>query len=210
VDIRSAVAHLFGEKHGAFGHTDPTQFYHRFKHREWLDRLREEAERSSELFVTHFKQTYSDFPDLPVWIATEVMSFGALSTMFAGMLKADQRMIALRYRLQARVLASWMHHLVYVRNLCAHHARLWDRVWTIKPELPVSKDWQPPHLPGNNRLFSTLLMLRHFLKQTSAVQAFASQWQARVARHLASPPTSPNPLGSMGLTIRWNQHPVWL
>ncbi len=111
VDLRSAVAHLFGEKHGAFGHTDPTAFYRRFKHYEWLDRLRDEAERSSELFVLHFKETYNEFPDLPVWIVTEVMSFGGLSTMFAGMLKNDQRMIAQRYRLQAHVLTSWMHHL---------------------------------------------------------------------------------------------------
>jgi abortive infection bacteriophage resistance protein len=210
VDLRAGIAHLFGEKHGPFGHADPAQFHRHFRHDEWLGRLRDEAGRSSELFVTHFKQTYSEFPDLPVWCMTEVMSFGGLSTMFAGMLRNDQRMIAQRYRLQPHILASWMHHLVYVRNLCAHHARLWDRVWTIKPELPAGKGWQPPHLLGNNRLFSALLILRHLMKHMPAVQAFASEWQTRVVTHLASPPTSPNPFGLMGLTANWNQHPVWL
>ncbi|MDZ7618082.1 MAG: hypothetical protein U1E05_13845, partial [Patescibacteria group bacterium] len=54
--------------------------------------------------------------------------------------------------------------LVDIRNLCAHHARLWDRVWTIKPERPAGKDWQPPNLPSNSRLFATLLILRHMMK----------------------------------------------
>ena len=210
VDLRAAVAHLFGQQHGAFGHTDPATFFRQFKHYEWLSRLRDEAERSSELFITHFKETYSEFPDLPVWCMTEVMSFGGLSTMVAGMFKNDQRMIAQRYRLQTSILTSWMHHLVYVRNLCAHHSRLWDRVWAIKPELPAGKDWQRPALPGNSRLFATLLLLRHLMKHIPAAQTFASQWQTRVANHLANPPSVSNALNHMGLTANWNHNPVWL
>src|SRR3989304_1360214 len=163
VDIRAAVAYLFGRRHGAFGHTDATNFFiPRFDHREWLDRLHYEAKRSSELFVNHFKNTYTEFPDLPVWIATEVMSFGGLSKMVAGMHKRDQKEIALRYGLQPNILRSWMHHLVYIRNLCAHHSRLWDRVWEIKPELPAGENWQPPPILGNNRLFLTLFLFRHW------------------------------------------------
>jgi abortive infection bacteriophage resistance protein len=37
---------------------------------------------------------YREFPDLPVRIATEVMSFGALSMMYKGMFREDQRAIA--------------------------------------------------------------------------------------------------------------------
>jgi abortive infection bacteriophage resistance protein len=78
VDLRAAIAYGFGRKYGAFGHTDPANFYSHFKHAIWLDGLRKEADRSSELFVQHFRQTYAEFPDLPVWIVTEVMSFGTL------------------------------------------------------------------------------------------------------------------------------------
>lgn len=91
-------------------------------------RHQEEANRSSELFVTHFKQAYIEFPDLPVWMVTEVKSFGGLSKMFMGMSRSDQKSISSRYGLQPSIFQSWMHHFVYVRNLCAHHSRLWDRV----------------------------------------------------------------------------------
>ncbi len=209
VDLRAAVASLFGRKHGPFSHADPCKFFQRFDHQSWLDRLRKEAHRSSELFVTHFRNTYDEFPDLPIWIATEVMSFGSLSRMFSGMDKTDQRAVAQRYRLQPKVLQSWMHHLVYVRNLCAHHSRLWDRVWAIKPQLPAGKVWRPPHLPGNRNLFATLLLLRHLTSHIPAIVGFSSQWQTRVTDHLATPPATSNPLGRMGLTANWNQHSVW-
>lgn len=139
VDLRAVIAYEWGSRHGAFGHIDSTKFFRRFYHRDWLKRLNEECGRSSELFVEHFKQKYLEYPNLPVWIVTELMSFGMLSRMFQGMTKKDQTNIAGRYGLQAITLESWMHHCVYVRNLCAHHSRLWDRVWAIKPELPYSK-----------------------------------------------------------------------
>jgi len=210
VDLRATVAYVFGRQHGPFGHADPSKFFHHFHHQSWLDRLRKEAHRSSELFVTHFRNTYDEFPDLPIWIATEVMSFGGLSRMFSGMVKTDQKAVARRYGLQPRVLRSWMHHLVYVRNLCAHHCRLWDRVWAIKPELPAGKAWGPPHLLGNSHLFATLLLLRHLMSRIPAIGDFASQWQTRVTDHLTTLPATSNPLGRMGLTTNWNQHSVWI
>lgn len=209
VDIRAAVAYGFGQQYGAFGHTDPTSFYQHFKHTIWLDGLRKEAGRSSELFVQHFQQTYAGFPDLPVWIVTEVMSFGALSHMYNGMLRQDQRTVAQRYGIQASFLKSWLHHCVYVRNLCAHHSRLWDRVWAIRPQLPPIAIWQRPLLPNDRHLFATLLVLQKLLSHIPAAQAFTTQWKQQVEQHLTQPPAAPNPLGRMGLTNNWMNHPVW-
>ncbi len=211
VDLRAAIAYRFGKTCGAFGHTDATNFFNRFNHTDWLSRLQKEANRSSELFVTHFKQNYSEFPDLPIWIVMEVMSLGGLSRMVSGMHKSDQKAIGSRYGFQAHVMWKTTHHLTYVRNLCAHHSRLWDRAWAIKPELPAGKKWTLPLLPGNNRLFCTLLLLRQMMKRIPAVTEFRAEWKQRVETHLASPPSpTANPLLRMGLTASWNEHPVWL
>ena len=97
LDLRTAIAYSFGEAHQPFGHADAGNFFHRFPHDEWMTKLHDETERSDELFVKHFKHTYREFPDLPIWAATEIMSFGALSRMYSGMLRTDQKTVAARY-----------------------------------------------------------------------------------------------------------------
>ncbi|MFZ4430076.1 MAG: Abi family protein [Phycisphaerales bacterium] len=209
VDARTAIGYHFGRSYGAFGHTEPANFFATFRHRDWIDKLNAEATRSNEQFVRHYRRTYSGFPDLPAWIATEVMSFGAISIMFRGMRRDDQREIARRYRIQPGFLASWLHHLVYVRNVCAHHSRVWDRVWAIKPDLPPLPAWSSPLLPGNDRLFVTLLILRRLLARCPSIAPFDAAWKSRVERHLSVPPDVADPLIRMGLHRDWKSHPLW-
>lgn len=209
LDFRATIAYRFGQEYGAFGHTEPANFFRTFDHTGWMDRLHTEAKRSSELFVSHFKATYQGFPDLPVWVITEIMSFGALSRMCSGMLKQDQKAIAYHYGLQPRDWVSWLHHLTYVRNLCAHHARLWDRIGSIKPQLPRAHVWRPPYLPGNNRLFATLLILNVLMGHCPTVAAYADKWRSRVEALIDRPPAVTNAFHLMGLTTNWRTHPLW-
>lgn len=209
IDLRAAVANHFGARYGAFGHTVRTSFFRTFAHADWIDKLQTESRRSSEPFVTHFRAAYAEYPDLPIWMVTEIMSFGALSVMYAGMLRDDQKALAHRYGLQPGTLRSWMHHLVYVRNLGAHHARFWDRVWAVKPVLPYGPVWHPPHLPGNDRLFSALLILLRLMRRSTAAAPFVDQWRDRTKTHLAAPPNAPYALALMGLTTQWDRHPLW-
>ncbi|MCX5963758.1 MAG: hypothetical protein NT070_11650 [Cyanobacteria bacterium] len=40
------------------------------------------------------------------------------------------------YGLDEKILTSLLHHLTIVRNFCAHHARRWNREFTVIPTLP--------------------------------------------------------------------------
>lgn len=209
VDFRTVVAYHFGRAYGAFGHTLAGSFFRNFDQVVWLDKVHDETERSSELFVEHFRTTYREYPDLPIWAVAEILSFGGLSKMYSGMISKDQKAIACRYRIQPGDLESWLHHLVYVRNLCAHHSRVWDRIWSIKPRLPSAALWHPPYTPCNDRLFSTLLMLNQLMGRCSSVADFADEWRARIVRHLGNSPAAPDSLKKMGLTAQWHAHPFW-
>lgn len=68
VDTRSAIAHIFGEQCGAFGYADAKHFRPSLDHADWLCRVNDEAERSSELFVAHFKSQYDGFPFRPCFL----------------------------------------------------------------------------------------------------------------------------------------------
>ncbi|HQX53939.1 MAG TPA: Abi family protein [Planctomycetaceae bacterium] len=209
IDVRAWLAYHFGRTHGAFGHTDAANFFGNFDHADLMVRLREEASRSSDLFIKHFRQSYAEYPDLPVWMLTEVMSFGTLTRMYRGMDRRDQHAISSRYGLQAFTFRTILLHLVYVRNMCAHHSRLWDRVWSVKPTLPQGKIWQQPFMPGNDQLFSTVCLIQHLLNRCPAIGSFATEWRDRLHPLLRTPPNTPKALNLMGMPVDWDQHPVW-
>lgn len=214
LDLRTQTAHLFAEKYGPFGHLDAANFATPFSRRvtqaKWLARLQKDTQQSDqEKFVKHFKINYTQFPDLPIWTAVEVMTFGSLSRMIGGMKQSDRLPLAASYGIDVAVFASIVLHLSYVRNVCAHHSRLWERLHQMKPKLPTTPEWRSPLLTDNGRLFCTLLLLRQVTQRTASNKATSDRYRDKVAKLLRNPPTVPRPDVRMGLPANWQQHPVW-
>lgn len=165
VSVRSQWAYQMAHHHGPLAHLDAALGHKPWRWQANFDKLAKEVDRSDEAFIQHLTKTYSEALP-PVWAVCEVMSLGLLSRWY-GNLKPmpTRRAIASVYGIDQRVMESWLHHLTYIRNTCAHHSRLWNRDFTITPELPLSK---PAHLvkdfvPGSRKLFNTLVILLHFM-----------------------------------------------
>jgi abortive infection bacteriophage resistance protein len=63
------------------------------------------------------------------------MYFNHLSRICTGLKKrADVNDIASYFALPPQTFCSWLHTMNYIRNICAHHARLWNRDMNIVPE----------------------------------------------------------------------------
>ncbi len=106
----------------------------------WREKLRERARLSEDEQIRQLGEAHGKCPDLPIWAAMEVCPFGMLSEMYSGMARAERHAISDGYGLDPSTLASWLRSFVAVRNICAHHSRLWDR--RISPALRI------PHLAG--------------------------------------------------------------
>ena len=96
------------------------------KHEVWLNKYDTLLKRAhSGTFVAHHKEKYGGC--LPVWVAIEVWDFGLLSHLFECMKNEDQRAIAVQYGAKdGRVFAQWLRSLNFIRNVSAHHSRLWN------------------------------------------------------------------------------------
>ena len=105
------------------------------KYKGWRKRYDRELESSREDFVNHHKQKYGG--NLPVWAATEIMDWGSLTYLYEFSPRSVQDAISSRCGLNAPQLHSWLKALNIVRNICAHHGRLFNRVHTISPKLPA-------------------------------------------------------------------------
>ncbi len=117
-----------------------------------------------------------------------------------------QRQLAAKYNIPPMVLQSWLKTLNYIRNLCAHHARLWNRELAIKPFIPyVNKypDWHSPVAIREHRIFAVLSMLKYML----SFVAPHSNWQSRLESLLTE--YSEIPLIFMGFPANWKESPIW-
>ena len=116
--------------------------------------------RSKEDFVRHYHDTHGE--ELPVWVAVEVMDFGALSQLFSMLNVNDQSEIARRYGVNDwKVFASWLFSLSYLRNLVAHHSRVWNRNITSKPKLPKrgQMEWCDSFIDNEDTRFKPFLLV---------------------------------------------------
>jgi len=176
------------------------------RHEEWLARHDQLISRSREDFIRHCKAKYG-LP-LPVWIAAQVWDFGTLSTLFSGLRTADQDAISSQYGMSnGRVFASWLRSFNYLRNVCAHHSRLWNRNIIDQPKLPPVSEvpWVAPFVNDAHaqaRCFLLLCMVRHVL----GVVDPTTTWVERVGTHLHRFPLMPH-LGidhaAMGAPPNW-------
>ena len=65
LDLRTTLAHTFGETYGPFGHVNPLKFYNQTDHPDWLGKLRGETKRSREVFIAHYKPLIRNTPIFP-------------------------------------------------------------------------------------------------------------------------------------------------
>ena len=131
------------------------------EHHEWLVKIHKDTERSSQSHesIRNYKNQYKDFPTIPIWMLTEIISFGQLSHFYKYLKKEDKKEISKHFKLNYLTLEKWLRVLTYIRNICAHHSRLWNKKLTIKPS-----EYKKPDIP-NDHIFYILLILYYLLKK---------------------------------------------
>ncbi len=175
-------------------------------HRELLAKIRNEARKSKDDFVVHYFGKYTSEVDLPLWMACELMTFGSLLTLFTGISTRMKKDVAHHYGVPVPVLGSWLRSLNQVRNACAHHARLWNRMFGVRavvPEKETDPAWHTPVAVEGDRLFTILTILHYLLRQVAP----NSHWKDRLIALFAQHPSVP--LRFMGFPENWQECPMW-
>lgn len=237
VATRAAISNQMGPLYGAHWYLEIRFFQRDYRHQALLDSIRSKQDkarqdhlrecrridasqapatrkaqlknlRAKESYARHYALNY-DAPDLmPAWAAMEEITLGELSHLFKGLARdADKKAIARRMALPGPLLQSWLHTLTTIRNICAHHARLWNRELGIRPELPktVNFPW-PMHLqqPGqHSRMFTVLCILNLLMRQVSP----HTSWDRRL-HELLNEFAEIN-LAAMGFPPDWQNDPFW-
>lgn len=163
VYFRSQIAYVLSKDFGPFGYTKSENFItNAYQHHKLVEDIDKEVKRSKEVFVAHFFEKYTE-THLPIWMMVEIVSFGTLSKLYKSLNPQQKREITDGLGLPQKVFDSWFHTLVYVRNVCAHHSRIWNKMLAIKPEVPRKIEFFKAL--NNKKIFFVLTMIEFILEK---------------------------------------------
>lgn len=206
VALRAQWAHHMAMSHGPHGYLEQGHYSVIRHHAKDVTDLEKEFNRSDDAFAIHYRDKYNSPKLPPVWMAAEVMSFGLLSKFYSNLkTRADRKAIADPFALDEAVVTSFAHHISTVRNICAHHGRLWNKRFTVTMTVPR----YPAKLPVAMRdadlryLHNTLVMLDYLL----ALIAPDNEWKQRLVALIDGCPLA-DP-ASMGFPADWRARAAW-
>lgn len=163
----------------------------------------------AEVFIKHYRNKYNNPKNPPSWMCLEVMYFNHLSKICSGLKnRSDINGISKHFGLPPDIFCSWLHTINYVRNLCAHHSRLWNRDLNIIPKkLNFSKNriWlNNPDTVRRSKIYYFLSMLNYLLQTSSPNSSFKSRLHTLLENY-----KNVVNLNSMGFSQDWNKEKMW-
>ena len=214
VAVRSVIVNEMCLRHGSHWFMDAAHFdggASRFKHHELLNKIDREfnippsgtkpAKPHHEVFINHYYAKYTTPYLPPAWMVAETLTLGSWSMIFEHLrATAERKSIAAHFGVDEQVLRNWLHALTYLRNLCAHHARVWNRQFVIK--IIVAKK-HTGFLKVNDRFYALAVVMYDLMQRIAP----GTGWGERLADLLDKHPFA-DP-GAMGFPAAWKQEAFW-
>ena len=221
IALRTKLIYHMSQAYGGLWYLDPSLAADASLHRQQLEHLQDEFAKSGELFVKEYLtrhpnrlpyslKGYQSDENPDAWIILEVATFGELSKIYKNInhqLPAKSA-IANDFGLNLHSeLSSWLEAIAYLRNMVAHHSRLWSRNMAKKPATlsNARNSWlsMPLSSVEEKRPFShisALLYLCDAVGEGKRLRYDIHRLMHRY-RHL--------PLHRMGFFPNWKKQPIW-
>lgn len=185
--------------------------------KEFVFKLKYEFERSTDPFARDYIRAninwnkdslQGDNPD--AWMIIETATFGSLSKMYKN-LKTQSPLkstIANEFGLySSKELSSWLEAISILRNIVAHHSRLWYRIFskkTINIKKPRNK-WLCQDLTEYQRMRAFGVISCHLYLLNSITPN--NTLKEELLQLFSNYPKVP--IFMLGFTDEWKKHPIW-
>ena len=206
VAIRSVLANIGCQELGdKYWITNAEYFANNDKFRQTLAVIEKELAASKEEYIESFRQNYiEDYP--PAWMITEILSFGNLNYIYSNIASNRLRkLIADYFGLKPQVFTSWLTVLVNLRNMCCHHARVWNRDFMLNPAEPqkTKNAWVDTSKIDKKRIYYRLCIIRYFLSSVSPNNNFSEKLLCLLTDFLSVD------IAAMGFNEEWQEEKLW-
>lgn len=207
IALRTRIIQIFSLKYGAFWFMESDLFKDEIIYETCFKNIVNEVLRSKEDFLLEHFAKY-DEPSLPpVWKTMEVASFGTLSKLYCNFkdIEAKKQVAKSLAVPQYVYLESWLKCATVLRNICAHHARLWNRRFAWKPKLPqrMPFDWINVQAVRPIKLYAQLCYLAYLEQSINPNSSFRKE----IVSLLSDKPRQT--LKAMGFPEDWLSERLW-
>ncbi|MCQ9391974.1 Abi family protein [Pseudomonas viridiflava] len=161
--------------------------------------------------LKHYYETYNTPALPPVWTVLEAMTIGQLSCLFSDLHLDHRKAIAAKFSYDESVLSTWLQSLTLLRNVCAHHGRLWNASITAgAPKYAKAIVGEFPSHNDRGRMFARAVVVQALLAKIDPT----SDWKSRFKHLMASLPMSAlakagRTKADLGLVAEWETRQFW-
>lgn len=201
IALRTKISLYMCKNYGSHWFYNKSNFKTDDDHKKTLEILQNEKGLSKDTFIKYYFKKYSSPSLPPFWMCAEVLSMGDLSKILSGIHFKDTKQISKeitdKYFI-APILSNWIHVLATIRNICAHHSRLWNRKLKIKFSTPQKiKEWNINNL-NSDSIYSLCFVLTILLENNPY-----NNFENQLIRLLNKYPTID--ISNMGFPKNWKK-----
>lgn len=175
-----------------------------------MSAISSEISRSNDVFIKHNFDNHDG--EVPVWAAVEVLSFGTLSKIIKNLKTgtgSTYSILATNYQYQSekgiqvtpskKMFSSWVQSVSVLRNMCAHHSRIYNRTIHTAPEILNTDKVMPAS--AHNGLYQILLAMKYLRSSNEDWTIFVDEFDKLIQKN-----NSIISLTAMNLPIDWKAH----
>lgn len=211
VAFRAAITNTLANDKACGPHfyLDAIHFQSMESHRDFLKNVL--GLRVKNAPIQHYYDTYNTPALPPIWTVLEAMTIGQLSRLLAGLHLDHRKSVATCFGYNEGVICSWLKSLTLLRNICAHHSRLWNTsVTSDTPQYAKAIRAEFPPESDRGRVFARAVAMQALLRNIDPT----SDWQHKFKTLMASIPMAALAktgltTSALGLVPGWEARPFW-
>lgn len=205
IAVRAAMVSVMSKAtEDPFWMTNPIHFANITKFNKSIQKIQQEYNKSREDFIEHFRNTY-DNPFPPSWMLAEILPLGVLTRIYENIkINRYRKKIAMEFNLNIPVFTSWMTIITVTRNNCCHHARIWNRVFTLRALLlsHYTRPWISNTIQ-QGKIFFTLCIIKYLMDAIVPENDMTTKLRWLFVEY------SNIDLSAMGFPKNWEMEPLW-
>lgn len=211
IGLRSKMIYHLSHEYDPWWFQNPELFINSREFIKTLASIEEELDRSKDIFIKdHLKRYKADLRFPPAWKTLEITGFGSLSKLYGNLkptVKSKDTIAAELNTVNHTFLPSWLMSIAQIRNICAHHGRLWNKNLPGRPNLlprpPALWLNKVPPASVHYMLYIHICCMKYLLDVISP----GHHYKVRLSELFKNYPNVD--LNALGFPADWENEPLW-